>query len=125
MREVACSSEIAKDFDSLSYHNVINLGGVEHETFKLLWRQTAHTKATNQIVESFNWKSFGEEEVGQMEHYGFYLRKVSKFPLCVLLLQLLYSCATTLRRRGDPIILCIAPRLWPSGLSSVVYSCRR
>ncbi|GKG07657.1 hypothetical protein Tco_0330626 [Tanacetum coccineum] len=24
--------------------------------------------------------------------------------------------------RGDPIILCIAPRLWPSGLSSVVYS---
>ncbi|GJR20541.1 putative reverse transcriptase domain-containing protein [Tanacetum coccineum] len=32
---------------------------------------------------------------------------------------------TTLRRRRDPIILCIAPRLWPSGLSSnkVVIVC--
>nr|GFA63649.1 hypothetical protein [Tanacetum cinerariifolium] len=31
----------------------------------------------------------------------------------------LLGLATTLRRREDPIILCIAPRLWPSGLSVV------
>ncbi|GKE93014.1 hypothetical protein Tco_1574109, partial [Tanacetum coccineum] len=41
----------------------------------------------------------------------------------LLLLQLFILAATTLRHRGDPIILCIAPRLWHSGLSSVVYSC--
>ncbi|GJV89960.1 hypothetical protein Tco_1533898 [Tanacetum coccineum] len=32
-------------------------------TFKFLRRQAAHTKATNQIVESIYWKSFGEEVV--------------------------------------------------------------
>nr|GEU57607.1 hypothetical protein [Tanacetum cinerariifolium] len=31
--------------------------------------------------------------------------------------------STTLRRKGDPVMLCIAPMLWSSG-PSVVYSCR-
>ncbi|GJS60059.1 hypothetical protein Tco_0654843 [Tanacetum coccineum] len=34
-------------------------------------------------------------------------------------------CNSRPLRRRDPITLCIAPRLWPSGLSSVFYSFRR
>ncbi|GJR08914.1 hypothetical protein Tco_0791566 [Tanacetum coccineum] len=80
---------------------------------------------------SFGYLDFGDPEVArrpkaklgmQLVHFmeidG--VKQVNSYG--GLLRSILILDATTLRRRWDSIILCIAPRLWPSGLSSVVYS---